>query len=148
MQTATIDAVQVSTEMMKGWAREWRWKGWLGDGGAGCLRIRCIGGWCWWESSLAEGHCLACVRRQGSGHHVCHFSARTQPHAAMQHTYPRILASSHPYIHSHMTNQLELQVAATDNEPIPLSYPPRTGAETNRKAKTATNVYRHNCWPG
>jgi len=99
MQTATIDAVQVSTEMMKGWAREWRWKGWLGDGGAGCLRIRCIGGWCWWESSLAEGHCLACVRRQGSGHHVCHFSARTQPHAAMQHTYPRILASLHPQPH-------------------------------------------------
>jgi len=103
LQTTTIDAVQVSKEMMKGWAGNW------GCQGQGTWHVCCMGWGCWGENELAEGHCLACVRRQGSGHHVCHFTARTQPHVAMPtRTHSRtcmwafcMLASLHPHTHRH-----------------------------------------------
>lgn len=65
------------------------------------------------KNEVAEGHCAACASREAdsqltkdtpdNGHHVCHFSARIQPHPYFT-----------SYIHIHVTKQLKLQVAATD----------------------------------
>lgn len=113
------------------------------------------------EDASAEGHCAAFMEDARKEGKAADIMCATSVHAYNR-THPRPLTSASPpalvcvhlhphiHIHMHMTNQLELQVAATDNVLVLIPAIPqgRDGREGEDNDSGNDNVYRHNCWPG